>query len=138
MKRAGILCILLLTVFTGIKWRTAHVRNSHEQRCLSNMEILYSAAISFCLEQQKGPDEVLKFDDVAMYVRPLDRVCPDGDIPYASFSVLQGPVCPHGHQFLPGEKRPLTASADNAKLSGLYMVSGFTNLIVHETASRRE
>ncbi len=138
MKRAGILCILLLTVFTGIKWRTAHVRNSHEQRCLSNMEILYSAAISFCLEQQKGPDEVLKFDDVAMYVRPLDRVCPVGDIPYASFSVLQGPVCPHGHQFLPGEKRPLTASANNAKLSGLYMVSGFTNLIVHETASRRE
>lgn len=132
------MAMVLLAAVIGGKWWSAHVRKSHEQQCLGNMERLYSAAISSCLEQRKGPDEVLKFDDVAAYVRPLDRVCPDGDIPYASFSVLQGPVCPHGHQFLPGEKRPLTASANNAKLRGLYMVSGFTNLIVHETASRRE
>ncbi len=138
-RKKGIPIIFLLVVMVlALKWWSAQVRKNHEQRCRSNMEVLYSAAISSCLEQKKGPDEVLNFDEVAMYVRPMDRVCPEGHIPYASFSVLQGPACPHGHQFLPGEKRPLTASANNAKMRGLYMAYGFTNLIVHETASRPE
>jgi len=96
------------------------------------MNMLYSAAVSHCLESSQSPDTVLKFDDVAKYVRPTDRYCPDGETPYASFSVLQGPVCPHGHQFAPREARPLKTTTANAKVASLYAAFGFTNLIVNE------
>lgn len=55
--------------------------------------------------------------------------CPCGQMEYAPFRVLNGPVCPNGHQFLPGVDRSIRASAADRKPSGLYLTFGFTNLI---------
>ncbi|MGV3757870.1 MAG: hypothetical protein ACO1QS_21010 [Verrucomicrobiota bacterium] len=118
---------ILLLVAGGIGWKN-HVRKSQEQQCLGNMALLHSAAMSGCMEHRKGPDVALNIDDVASYVPPKCRNCPSGQTPYASFSVLQGPVCPNGHRFAPGEPRPFRSSF-NVKLKGLYTFYGFTNLV---------
>lgn len=93
------------------------------------MEILYSAAVSVCLEQKLKPDELLNMERVAPYVRPSDLACPSGHASYPAFSVLEGPTCPNGHEFEPGVKRPLRTSSSNRKVAGLYLVSGLTNLV---------
>jgi hypothetical protein len=106
-----------------------HQRRRNEQQCVSHMKILYSAGVSFCLESRRKPDEVLTIEQIKGYVLPWGTTCPVNGTAYPSFTVLNGPVCPNGHLFAPGEPRPLRASAGDVKLSGLYEASGFTNLI---------
>jgi hypothetical protein len=129
MKRALTIGILFLAMVVGSGTWSSHNRRSHQQRCLLNMEMLYSAAVSSCLEQKLRPDELLSIEKLAAYVRPSDIVCPSGHVPYPAFSVLQGPTCPNGHQFEPGVKRPLRTSSSDRKVAGLYLSNGLTNLI---------
>jgi hypothetical protein len=58
-----------------------------------------------------------------------DIQCPAGRVEYPPFVVLQGPICPNGHQFAAGDPRPLCASPGDVKLAGLYRAFGFTNLV---------
>ena len=97
----------------------------------------YSAGVSYCLEQRLQPDAVLSVEKLAVYVRPQDVICPCGPKPYPSFAVLEGPICPYGHRFLPGVARPIRVPASNLKLAGLYRATGFTNLIQDQPYGER-
>ena len=129
MKRALTIGLFLLAMALGgaiWAWRT---RSSHQRQCLQHMEMLYSAAVSVCLEQRLKPDELLTIDRLAPYVSPSELVCPRSHAPYPAFSVLEGPKCPSGHEFEPAVLRPLRTSSSNRKLAGLYLATGFTNLV---------
>jgi hypothetical protein len=129
MKRTLIIGALLLAmVLAGALW-VSRTRSSREQQCRQHMQRLYSAAVSVCLEQRLRPDETLSIDRLAPYLRPSDLVCPASHTSYSSFSVLDGPKCPSGHEFEPGVPRPLRIPASNRKVAGLYLATGFTNLI---------
>jgi len=135
MKRAlWIVVVLVVLVSTGSFW-ALRVRKNHELKCQNNMRQLYGAGISYCLMERLNPESMLKIDDLAPFLRPNDTICPSGRSVYASFSVLNGPTCPNGHQFEPGEPRPFRASSLDSKLRGLYREFGFTNLIVNATGS---
>jgi hypothetical protein len=129
MKRTLTIVVLLVAIVVGGGMWALHTRSSHQRRCLLNMEMLYSAAISSCLEQKLKPDELLSIEQLAVYVRPPDIACPSGHVPYPEFSVPQGPTCSNGHEFEPGVKRPLRTSSSNRKVAGLYLANGLTNLI---------
>jgi hypothetical protein len=104
-------------------------RTSHEQQCRHNMEMLYSAAVSVCLEQRLRPDESLTIDRLAPYLLRRFLRCPESHARYPVFSVLDGPKCPSGHECEPGVPRPLRIPASNRKVAGLFLATGFTNLI---------
>lgn len=129
MKRAFIIAAVLLAIVLGGAVWVSRGRSSPEQQCRQNMEVLYSAAVSVCLEQRLRPDESLSIDRLAPYLMPRFLTCPESHARYPAFSVLDGPKCPNGHEYAPGEKRPLRTSSSNRKVAGLYLATGFTNLI---------
>jgi len=102
------------------------VRRSHEQLCVNHVRMLHTAAVSYCLEHKLEPDHAVSVGDLEGYVQPSFTNCPSGGA-YFPFSVLQGPSCPNGHLFEPGEARPLRAT--HLKTAGLYREFGLTNLI---------
>jgi hypothetical protein len=128
MKRALIGVVLLVVALGGAIW-LSRTRSNHQRYCLHNMEGLYSAAVSVCLEQRFRPDESLTVDRLAPYVRPADLSCPSSHTRYPAFSVIEGPKCPSGHEFEPGVPRPLRTASSNRKVAGLYLATGFTNLV---------
>ena len=107
----------------------SRTRGGHQRQCVQNMGMFYSAAVSVCLEQKLRPDELLTVDRLAPYLRPSHLTCPSSHAPYVGFSVLEGPKCPSGHEFEPGVARPLRTSSSNRKVAGLYLATGFTNLV---------
>jgi hypothetical protein len=125
MKLAIIVGVLAVALAAGFVW----LRQSRGQTCQVNMGMLYSAAVSYCLEQNLSPSEVLPMDKLAAFVKDSNTACPLARVPYPAFSVLQGPVCPNGHPFEPGRHRPLKIASTNSKVAGLYRAHGFTNLI---------
>ena len=124
MKLAITVGILAVALAAGFLW----LRKSRGQTCQVHMNMIYSAAVSYCLEQKLSPQEVLPTEKLAKYVKGSDIFCPLARVPYPAFSVLQGPRCPNGHQFEPGVPRPLKTSS-SSKGAGLYRAYGFTNLI---------
>ena len=124
MKLAVIVGIVAAALIAGFLW----LRQSRQQTCQVNLGMLYSAAVSYCLEQKLSPSEELPVEKLAAYVKHPATVCPLARVPYPSFSVLQGPRCPNGHPFKAGAERPLKVSAES-KVAGLYREYGFTNLI---------
>jgi len=129
MKRALIFWAIVVGLAVGAAFLASYVRISHERQCVTNMGHLYAAAISFCLEQQLRPDASVTMDDLATFVTPWTLACPSGHDKYSRFTVLEGPTCPNGHKFAPGEKRPLRTTASDRKLAALYLHHGFTNLV---------
>jgi hypothetical protein len=129
MKRALTIAVVVLGVALGGMIWASRTTGRHERQCHQNMEFLYSAAVSVCLEQKLRPDELLTIDRLAPYLRPSVLTCPSSHASYAAFSVLEGPTCPTGHKYAPGEKRPLRTSSSNRKVAGLYLANGFTNLV---------
>jgi hypothetical protein len=89
-------------------------RHLHQKRCERNMEELYGADVSYCLEHKLNSDSVITLDQLASFMRPNDLECPLGHEPYPAFSVLQGPKCPYGHRFAPGARRPLRDPGANS------------------------
>ena len=133
MKRillgAAVLAVLL-ALYCGIaRFWSAHVALREEQECINNMGILESAAVSPCLEYRLNAKTMITMENLLPFLRPGQTNCPAGGEPYASFSVLYGPVCPNGHKFEPDISRPFRAPSANRKLGGLYIASGLTNLI---------
>jgi hypothetical protein len=129
MKRALIIGAVLLVIVFGAAFWLSRTRSSQSQQCRQHMQMLYSAAVSVCLEQRLRPDETLSIDRLAPYLRPSDLACPASHAPYPAFTVLDGPRCPGGHEFEPGVPRPLRIPASNRKVAGLYLATGFTNLV---------
>jgi hypothetical protein len=131
MKRLGLIAVVLAGIVGGVGslW---HARSNQERYCQANMRMLYSAAVSYCLEQSLAPDKTLSVQSLAAYLRPGGTVCPTRGARYPDFSVVNGPICPKGHRFLPGEPRPLRTASSNFKLAGLYRAYGYTNLIEHQ------
>ena len=131
MKPLGIRIVVIILLGAGGLW-VLYSRQLQQQQCVANMDRLYSAAVSYCLEHNLKPDSVLGLDKLTPFLRPSDLECPDGHKPYPPFSVLQGPTCPYGHQFAPGAPRPLRAPSANSDLASLYRSAGLTNLVAGE------
>ena len=123
---AGLAAITVLGVYTH-----KTIRKRNENRCINRMRQLYSAAVSHSLSEYISPDTVVKFEEVTYLLREgmKGTTCPSDGMPYAPFSVLQGPICPNGHQLEPECDRPWRAGPNAFKLKGLYEAHGFTNLI---------
>ena len=120
---------------------TVFIRHQNESRnktlCINRQRHLYAAAESFCLENGCKADRIIKIEELVNNYFPGGielAVCPSDRLPYAPFTVANGPVCPNGysgHDFAPGESRPFRAPPAPAfsKLRGIYEYSGWTNLI---------
>jgi hypothetical protein len=135
-KRLGIIVLPLLIIASIAGGWDVYVRKKREQRCLLNMESLYSAAVSHSLAEKLSADSLQSVDTLSQYLNTGSTRCPSGTAFYASFTVLQGPVCPNGHVYAPGVERPLKTTTANRKVAGLYLASGYTNLVLPEPEIR--
>jgi hypothetical protein len=106
MKPFGIRIVVSLLLGLGGAG-ILYSRHLQQKRCERNMEEVYGAAVSYCLEHKLNPDSVITLGQLAPYLRPGDLECPLGHQPYPAFSVREGPKCPYGHRFAPGALRPL-------------------------------
>jgi len=119
--------VLLTLVCIGGLWALRMHRIDQED-CVNNMRQLYGAAVSYCLVERLSPTSVLSVSTLSPYLKS-GTVCPAGQSAYPPFSVLNGPICPNGHEFEPGLSRPIRAASYDRKLAGVYLAHGFTNLI---------
>lgn len=115
-----VVTLLALAGFWGLR-----VSRSEEQLCVHPMRNLQSAAVSYCLENKRGPDSMVGVDALVMYANPGLTVCLGGGPSYP-LSVLQGPSCRNGHLYEPGVARPLRATY--LKTAGLYLQFGLTHV----------
>jgi len=78
MKRVVTSLLAFVVLLGGAGLWTTHVRESRWRRCESNMEQLYSAAVSDCLQNKLKPDMLLGVEELELgsFVRPGDTVCP--------------------------------------------------------------
>ena len=75
--------------------------------CIRNMEIIWGAAGSYCLENKKSPDFVCSPQMVTNYIKD-GRVpkCALGTADYQAFVVETGPRCPNRPDLHFGHKYP--------------------------------
>lgn len=129
MKTTAIVSGLLIAVAVilgTILWNRKH----NEDVCINQMRQWAGAAESYCLAEKHGPADVLRLENLAPYVKygMKQAVCPNGGLPYAPFTVANGPVCPNGHDMEPGIPRPFRTQPGQ-KLAGIYEAAGWTHLI---------
>ena len=126
---AAVFCVAACGVGFGV---ASHLAKRNEQTCINQMRWWYSAALSYSLEQNICSNRTFTLEELLPFVgRPGHdpRLCPSGKVPYAPFTVPNGPVCPKGHDMFPGEARPLKIDSTNKKVTGVYRMLGLTNLI---------
>jgi hypothetical protein len=125
--KIGLGCLVAGAMLVAAMWLS---RKHNEAICINQMRQWEAAAESYCLERNYGPAKVLTLDELAGYVKDRTKtaVCPNGGREYAPFNVANGPVCPNGHNMVPGASRPFM-TVSGSKLAGIYEAAGWTNLI---------
>jgi hypothetical protein len=75
--------------------------------CVRNMEILWGAAGSYCLEHRESPEFVCSPVMLSGYLKEgRPPRCPLGEQDYAPFAVSIGPRCPNRPDLHSGQKYP--------------------------------
>src|SRR2546427_7986030 len=105
LRRGAALAVVLASVawVAGCTHRRAE---NAKTECVRNMEIIWGAAGSYCLENKKAPDFVCSVEMLAAYMKDGHAPrCPLGEIDYEPFTVSTGPSCPNrpdvhlGHRY---------------------------------------
>src|SRR2546426_1592027 len=117
-KLLAIVGVLTVLLCAATLW-VLRMRSSEHQQCVNNMRQIYGAAVSYCLMEQLSPTSDLSVATLSPYLKS-GIICPAGRSGYPPFSVLNGPVCPNGHEFEPGIRRPIRTGSSEGKLAALY------------------
>jgi hypothetical protein len=101
-------CAVLLALVTALIVGCVPSREERAKaECVRNMEIIWGAAGSYCLENKKSPDFICSPQLLTNLIK-YGRVprCPSGDVDYNPFVVDSGPRCPSRPDLHSGHKYP--------------------------------